>query len=93
MDDRDATEDLERLLMAFQERLLPLGGVGPVDCLARERQPHREQKALRPDPRQLDPKVREVDLTFRAGIMGLRDERLWTALPAAARISGRRLAT
>jgi hypothetical protein len=31
---RSASEDLERHLMTFQERLLALGGVGPVNRLA-----------------------------------------------------------
>ena len=67
---------VERRQVAFQERLLALGGVGPVHRLARERQPHGEQEDLRAHPGQIDPQVREVDLALRAGLMGLRHERL-----------------
>ena len=63
-------------LVAFQERLLPLGRVGTVNGLTRERQPHGEQEDLRADPGEVDPQVREVDLALGTGLVGLRDERI-----------------
>ncbi len=77
---RRPAEHRERRQVPFQERLLPLGGIGPVDGLTRERQPHREQEDLRADPRQVDPQIREVDLTLGAGLVGLRHERVLQAL-------------
>jgi hypothetical protein len=53
-----------------------------MDRLARERQPQREQVALGADPRQIDPQVREVDLSLRARLVGLRDARLLQRLPS-----------
>ena len=73
---RRPAEHLESSLVAFQERLLPLGCVGPMDSLAGERQPHGEQENLGADPRQVDPQIREVDLALGARLMGLRDERV-----------------
>ena len=91
---RGPAEGGERGLMAFQERLLPLGGVGPVHRLARERQPQREQEDLRADPGQIDPQVREVDLGLARRARGSAARtRPRAALPAAAQISGRRFAT
>ena len=54
---------LERVHVALQERLLPLGGERPVHRLARVRQPQREQEAPWSSPRRsIDPQVGEVDL-------------------------------
>ena len=73
---RDPAQDPKRLEVALQERLLALRPERPVDCPARVRQPEREQEHLRPDPGQVDPQVGEVDFTFRARSVGLRDEHL-----------------
>jgi len=77
---RRPTEHRERRQVPFQERLLTLGGIGPVDSLTRERQPQGEQEDLRADPRQVDPQIREVHLTLGAGLVGLRHERVLQAL-------------
>ena len=78
---RDAAELGERLDVTLEERFLRLGGAHPVDRAAGETQPHREQVTLRPPGREIDPEFCEVDLGFRARLMGLRDEdlRRWSA--------------
>jgi len=69
----DTAELGERRDMPFQERLLRLGGEHPMHRPAGKAQPHREQVTLRPAGRQIDEQFREVDLTLRGGLVGLRD--------------------
>jgi len=88
--DRRATQDVEGLLVAFEERLLALGGERPMHRLAREREPQREQETLGADPNQIDPQIREVDLGLRPGSWVCGTD---ASSPAAAQISGLRFAT
>ena len=73
---RRTSQHLERLLVTFEERLLPLGGVRPVHRLARAREPQREQEALGAGPGQVYPQISEVDLRFGTRFMGLQHVRL-----------------
>lgn len=65
--------------MAFQECLLGLGWINPVDGLARVGEPEDEHVALRFHAVQHDPDFTEVHFGLSAGGMFLRDECLHTA--------------
>ncbi|MDH6222860.1 hypothetical protein M2283_010212 [Streptomyces pseudovenezuelae] len=69
-------QHVQRVDMAFEERLLAAGSGHPVHRLARVRQPQREQIAAGGHPRQHDMDVAEVDLRLVTGYVGLRDEHL-----------------
>ena len=71
---RNAAQDLERGHMAFQERLLALGGEHPVHRPPRVRHPQREQEALGHLPVQAHPQIGEVDLGLRPGRVALGHE-------------------
>jgi len=73
---RHATEPVEGVDVAFQERLLPLRQRRAVRRAAGERQPHREQRGLGLDPAHDHPQIVEVDLGLRRRRMGLRHEAL-----------------
>ena len=73
---RHPAQLVERIHVALQERLLPLGAERPVHRPARRRQPEREQVHLRLHPAQQHPQVGEVDLALGTHRMVLRDERL-----------------
>jgi hypothetical protein len=60
--------------VALDKRLLPRRGEDPVDCLARVRQPEREEVAGHQLAGQSHRHVAEVDLRLRPGLVRLRDE-------------------
>ncbi len=62
--------------VAFEERLLAAGGEDPVDRLARDRHPEREQHAGDGLTSQVDHDLAEVDLSLGARPVGLREEHL-----------------
>lgn len=61
----------ERLHVALQEGLLPLGGERDVERPSRAGQPHHEQPALDHLPVEAGPELAEVDLGLRPWLMGL----------------------
>ena len=60
--DRHSTEPFERIHVALQESLLPLGRERPMRRTPRKRQPHGEQRGLGLHPGQHHPQVVKVDL-------------------------------
>ena len=71
---RHPTQHRERVDVAFQERLLTLGGEHPVHRLTLVGQAQREQETLRGHPVQVHPQIPEIHLRFGGRLMGLRDE-------------------
>ena len=68
---RHPTHPGEGVDMAGQERLLGLGGKGPVQGPPRVAQPQREQPQLHHDATDHRNELAEVDLGFGAGLVGL----------------------
>src|SRR5580692_7162230 len=73
---RHAAQHVERVHVAFEERLLPLRSRDAVHRLTGEGQPEHEHVAQGADPGQVDVDVAEIDLGVLAGPVDLRDEHL-----------------
>lgn len=81
MDGPDAAELLEGVDVAFEERLLALGGERPVHRLARVRHIRSVNNRVFVFPPQDHPLVGVVDLGLRARGVGLRHEPRRQLLP------------
>lgn len=89
----NASERGERVDVALQERILATGDEDPMDGLAQEREPEREQHAGHLFAAQVDRDLPEIDLRPDARPVRLRHSTSTGPSPASARIFGLRSAT
>ena len=87
------TEDVEGVHVPLEERLLPAAGRRPVDGLAAVGHAQRKQVAGDQLAAQPHRDLPEVDLTFAAGQVGLRENTSASPRPCSACIWGRRCLT